>query len=71
MNENKDKMLSLYDFLGYAAGYSLGEEVAQAANKRRINIHTKFISNYSYKGEVNMYPKSFLEYYFDKEECQI
>ena len=38
---NNNEMLSLYDFLGKAAGASLGKEVATAAAKHKPKV--KFI----------------------------
>lgn len=63
--------LSLYDYLGKAAGSQLGQEVAQAAMRKNIRIDRKNISNPSYTGEVLLYPKNFLDEYFkNKPSCQ-
>ena len=56
--------LSLYDYLGKAAGEELGLEVSMAAKQAGIEIGTKQISNPKYTGEIQMYPKEFLEFYF-------
>jgi len=56
--------LSLYDYLGKAAGDELGLEVSMAAKQAGIEIGTKQISNPKYTGEIQMYPKEFLEAYF-------
>ena len=56
--------LSLYDYLGKAAGEELGLEVSMAAKQAGIEIGTKQISNTKYTGEIQMYPKEFLEFYF-------
>ena len=65
---NNNEMLSLYDYLGRAAGQELGKEVATAAakHKPKIKFQTKYIKNPYYEGEVMMYPKWFLEKYFNK-----
>jgi hypothetical protein len=60
----EDKFLSLYDYLGYAAGSDLGKEVAKTAAVEKIGFQTKFIKNKAYSGEIMMYPKSFLDKYF-------
>lgn len=60
--------LSLYDFLGKAAGGQLGKEVATAAIQNNIPIQTKEVSNPKYTGTVNLYPKDFLEFYFRKPD---
>jgi len=58
-------MLSLYDYLGRAAGADLGKEVATQAAKEKVGFKTKTIKNPYYEGEVMMYPKNFLEKYFN------
>lgn len=65
-----NEMLSLYDFLGKAAGASLGKEVATAAakHKPKVKFRTKYISNPYYEGEIMMYPKWFLEKYFNESK---
>lgn len=59
-----DEYLSLFDFLGKAAGKELGKQVNLEAQK--FNVHTKQreVSNEKYKGKIMLYPKSFLETYF-------
>jgi hypothetical protein len=58
------EMLSLYDYLGKAAGNKLGFEVAQAATDADIKTEIREISNPKYTGKVSLYPKDFLEFYF-------
>lgn len=61
-----EEMLSLYDYLGKAAGPELGKEVFVAAAAKKVNTVTKQVSNPVYKGKIVMYPKSFLNEYFGK-----
>jgi hypothetical protein len=61
---SKNEMLSLYDYLGRAAGADLGKEVATQAAKEKVGFKTKTIKNPYYEGEVMMYPKNFLDKYF-------
>jgi hypothetical protein len=56
--------LSLYDYLGKAAGNELGKEVAAAASKADIKLQTREIDNPKYTGIVYLYPKDFLDFYF-------
>jgi len=56
--------LSLYDYLGKAAGEKLGLEVAAEARKHEIQTQSREISNPKYTGIVYLYPKDFLEAYF-------
>jgi hypothetical protein len=63
MEQNYDH-LSLYDYLGKAAGQKLGEEVNKEAQKQGVRMVTKDISNHVYTGKVQMYPVEFLDEYF-------
>ena len=59
------EMLSLYDYLNRAAGSELGKKVAAEAGRLNIPIESKEISNPAYKGTILMYPKKFLDAYFN------
>ena len=63
INNNMEK-LSLYDYLGHAAGADLGQQVAYAAAKAGVITETRQVSNPVYKGPVMLYPRSFLDLYF-------
>jgi hypothetical protein len=63
-----NEMLSLYDYLGHAAGGELGKQVAAAASKSKIKIEVKEISNPRYTGQILMYPKPFLDEYFQAKQ---
>jgi len=56
--------MSLYDYLGKAAGSQLGKQVAEAAKKDNIGIKTRQISNSKYEGTVMLYPSDWLDNYF-------
>ena len=60
------KMLSLYDYLGRAAGAELGREVMNAAlaYPKFIKVELREVSNPAYTGKVMLYPQWFLEEYF-------
>jgi hypothetical protein len=60
--------LSLYDYLGKAAGEELGKKVADAASKIGLKLETREISNPKYTGKVLLYPKDFLEGFFQEPE---
>ena len=62
------EMLSLYDYLGKAAGNKLGFEVIQAAIDAGVKTETREISNSKYEGKVTLYPKNFLDFYFREPE---
>jgi hypothetical protein len=60
----EDTMMSLYDYLRRAAGSELGKQVAKAAKIQKVEIGKKLVSTKGYSGEIQMYPKSFLDRYF-------
>jgi len=64
-------MLSLYDYLGYAAGEKLGKEVAEVAIKSQVKIETREISNPKYTGKVMLYPENFLKEYFQAKQSKV
>ena len=62
--DNSMSKVSLYDYLGHAAGSDVGQQVAFAAAKAGVVTETKQVSNPIYKGPVMLYPRSFLDLYF-------
>ena len=58
------EMISLYDYLGRAAGSELGKQVATAAAKAGVKHEIREVSNPKYKGPIMLYPRSFLDLYF-------
>jgi hypothetical protein len=59
-----DPMMSLYEYLGKAAGGHLGKEVYIRAIQNGVKWDKRKISNPKYTGDVMIYPKSFLDGYF-------
>lgn len=59
------ELISLYDFLGRAAGAELGKKVAEAAARAKQPIGKRHITNTRYKGVVHLYKKQFLQEYFE------
>ena len=66
--EKKVEMLSLYDYLGRAAGSKLGKKVSDYAVIRKQKYQVKNIENPAYQGEIMMYSKEFLDEYFKVEK---
>lgn len=64
--ENKE-LISLYDYLGHAAGSELGKKVAEAAVKLEQPIGARHVTNTRYKGIVHLYDRTFLKQYFEAE----
>jgi len=60
-----EKMLSLYDYLGRAAGSILGKQVATCAAKKKVKHETRFVENLKYTGDIMLYPETFLKFYFN------
>jgi hypothetical protein len=57
-------MMSLYDYLGHAAGPELGQQVAAAAAANYVKFETREVSTKTYTGKIMLYPKSFLDNFF-------
>jgi len=68
MEEKDTTMLSLYDYLGKAAGSELGKMVFRISQTENVKVEVKEISNPAYTGKVLMYPKWFLDQYFKIEQ---
>jgi hypothetical protein len=62
------EMLSLYDYLGRAAGNKLGEQVAAYAKLRKARYGTKEVSHIGYHGIVQTYTKAFLDEFFNAKK---
>jgi len=58
------KMISLYDYLGRAAGPDLGKQVAIAASKAGIKSEIREVNHVGYKGPIMLYPRTFLDNFF-------
>jgi hypothetical protein len=62
----QENFMSLYDYLGKAAGTSLGKKVSDVAKEQNQPYQFREVSNLKYKGKVLLYTKSFLDSYFNK-----
>lgn len=58
------ELVSLYDYLGRAAGPELGKQVASAAAARKIPLNSRYVETKTYTGAILLYPKSFLDEFF-------
>jgi len=61
---NSMNNVSLYDYLGHAAGSDLGQKVATAARQAGVKGEMREVSNPVYKGPVMLWPRAFLDLYF-------
>jgi hypothetical protein len=64
---NKQELISLYDYLGHAAGGELGKRVAEYHKSSNIKtkIGTRRVSKSKYEGELMLYERQFLDHYFN------
>jgi len=65
--EKNNTYMSLYEYLGRAAGSDLGNQVFEAVKKTKefIKIDSKEVDTPYYKGKVLTYPKWYLDAYFE------
>jgi len=68
--EQEERLLSLYDYLGRAAGGKLGAEINAAAQAKQVKYAIREVSNPKYTGKVMLYPESFLDEYFSNNNKQ-
>lgn len=68
MEIKEEPTVSLFDYLGYAAGPRLGKQVAEAAVKCNEKIAKKAISTRTYTGDVLMYRPQFLKEFFNSKQ---
>ena len=57
-------MMSLYDYLGHAAGPELGKQVASAAARAGVKHEIREVKHAGWNGPIMLYPKSFLDNFF-------
>lgn len=58
-------LISLFDYLGRAAGSDLGAQVAKYSKSiGNTEVGTRHVENKTYKGPVNLYSESFLDNFF-------
>lgn len=62
------EFLSLYDYRNrVAAGPELGIAVFLDAKKRGVLMRAREVSNSKYKGKIMLYPKPYLDNYFNNK----
>lgn len=60
----QENFMSLYDYLGKAAGGELGKKVFDAAKEQNQPYQLREVSNPKFNGKVVLYTKEFLDKYF-------
>ena len=64
-NKTEDMdMISLYDYLGHAAGPELGKKVAGAAARAGVKFQMREVKHVGYSGPIMLYPRDFLDNFF-------
>ena len=57
-------MISLYNYLGKAAGSALGAKVHAYAYIRKTETGSRYVKNPVYEGNIMLYTKEFLDEFF-------
>jgi len=63
-----EKLVSLYEYLGHAAGAELGKRVATAATKAHETMDVRKVDTKKYKGNIMLYREVFLDEYFQTQQ---
>ena len=61
-------MISLFDYLGRAAGSELGKKVNAYSQIREAQVSQRYVENPQYKGKIMLYTKEFLDEFFRVQE---
>ena len=61
---NNMDMISLYDYLGHAAGPDLGKKVASAAARAGVKHEIREVNHRGWNGPIMLYPRDFLDNFF-------
>ena len=61
-------MISLFDYLGHAAGKELGAQVAAYAASKKAKFETREVTNPRYTGKVMLYERTLLDDFFKARE---
>lgn len=64
-----EKLVSLFEYLGRAAGAELGKQVATAATRAHETMDIRVVNTKTYKGKVMLYREVFLDEYFQKKRA--
>ena len=61
-------MISLFDYLGKPAGAELGVKVFKYSLIREVKSGFRFVVTPSYRGSIALYPKEFLDEFFEVQK---
>ena len=60
----KPEYISLFEYLGKAAGTELGTQIRKTAMVHGVQVDKRIVNNTKYKGTVTLYPKAWLDTWF-------
>ena len=60
----KPEYISLFEYLGKAAGRELGTQIRKTAMVHGVQVDKRIVNNRNYKGNVTLYPKAWLDTWF-------
>lgn len=69
MEQNQETLISLYDYLGRAAGSEEGARVYIVSQKLKEPVGNIYVENTRYRGKIMLYRREFLEMYFAIKEA--
>ena len=65
--EKETKFVSLFDYLGHAAGGDLGKAVYTKAKETKQPVQRREVSAKNFTGKILLYTEAFLDSYFKPE----
>ena len=68
---DKQELVSLFDYLGHAAGADLGKQVYDTAYKLKEKVDSRIVDTKTYKGKIMLYRRGFLDEYFKKQKDKV
>jgi len=68
MPQTQQELISLFDYLGHAAGTQLGTQVYEVAKRIKEPVDTRYVKTKTYEGKVVVYRRAFLDEYFAKSK---
>ena len=71
MTKPDQEFVSLFDYLGHAAGSELGQAVYETAKRCKEKMQIRQVATKTYTGKIVMYRKAFLEEYFKSKRDQV
>lgn len=71
MTKPDQEFVSLFDYLGHAAGSELGQAVYETAKRCKEKMQIRQVATKTYTGKIVMYRKAFLQEYFKSKRDQV